>query len=200
MAFHQIASLHSTEALRASGRSLVSRRTQPIAVRPAAGRRGLPVRRLTRIHAVTQPQQSNAERFVEELQLESKLMEPEESVVVASIDELRQRLTTLQAEVCGAGSASAAGLLGAVPFPLTPASRIQLALSTLWAQLHATMRPACGARPVKSTLRVMLHAVAYSSALSSNRWGEGAATAGPKALTMPANQYPLDRHPLSHIT
>ena len=56
---------------------------------------------------MTQPQQSNAERFVQELQLEANVQEPEESLVVGSIDELRTRLAALQAEVRAAAAAAA---------------------------------------------------------------------------------------------
>lgn len=57
------------------------------------------------LNAVTQPgqqqqQRSEAERFVEELALESaQRAEPEESVVVSNLDELRGRLESLQQEV-----------------------------------------------------------------------------------------------------
>lgn len=55
---------------------------------------------------MTPPQQSNAERFVEELQLEANVQELEESLVVGSIDELRSRLAALQAEVCARAAAA----------------------------------------------------------------------------------------------
>jgi uncharacterized small protein (DUF1192 family) len=88
--------------------------------RPAAGRvraqldnkllvkplRAVPSRTPRRVtglspaRAVVQPQRSEAERFVEELQLEEKAnAEANESIVVGSLDELRARVATLQSEV-----------------------------------------------------------------------------------------------------
>ncbi|GBF96914.1 protoporphyrin IX magnesium chelatase [Raphidocelis subcapitata] len=53
----------------------------------------------SRLAAVTQPRQSDAERFVEQLGLEAAEAKEEESLVLPGIDELRSRLAALQAEV-----------------------------------------------------------------------------------------------------
>lgn len=53
-----------------------------------------------RVRAVTKPQQSEAEAFVESLALDrAAAAEPEESLIVGSIEELRGRLAELEAEV-----------------------------------------------------------------------------------------------------
>jgi hypothetical protein len=96
----QISSLSTSRAHRAvRGSALINKGPCKAPLPLAPRRNSLTARGRSRVNAVTQPQKSNAERFVEELQLEAVAQEPEDSVVVGSIDELRSRLVGLQTEV-----------------------------------------------------------------------------------------------------
>lgn len=122
----------------APARPKMHRTGVPLPLRPATRRMALPGRGAPALKAVSQPQRSEAERFVEELALESAAIEAEDSLVVGSLEELRSRLSGLQAEVragaplraarrfCGAERAARPTAAGGPRAPALPPSSASL--------------------------------------------------------------------------